>query len=105
MKSISLKTLVLLLLVTCFGKMNAQSDLLAINTVNTISVPAEIASIYGSAEKIKVSDFTQNPLNNNTLVRVKCASSVTMQVKVFNLNGDMAKEEIHILNGGTNDVA
>jgi hypothetical protein len=104
MKSIILKTLSLIVLVTCFGKMNAQSDLLALNAVNTISVPAEVAALYGNEEKIKVSDFTQNPISNSTLVRVKCATAVTMQVKVFNLNGDMAKEETHTLNGGTSDV-
>lgn len=104
MKTNIMKILCVIALVACFGKMNAQSDLLAINTVNKVTVPAEISAMYASEEKIKVSDFIQNPANNASLVRVKCNVPVTMQVKIFTMDGDMAKEETHTLNSGVNDL-
>lgn len=103
MKTNIMKILCVIALVACFGKMNAQSDLLAINTVSKVSVPADITAMI-SEEKIKVSDFIQNPANNASLVRVNCNVPVTMQVKVFTMDGDMAKEETHTLNSGMNDL-
>ena len=103
MKTNILKALSLILLITCFGKVNAQSDLLAMNTVSSIS---NMSDFINRDEKVTVSNFKKiiATEDNSSVVTVKCQAPVTMQVRVFNLNGDLAKEESHKLNNGLNDL-
>lgn len=103
MKTNILKALSLMLLITCFGKMNAQSDLLAVNTVSSVNTATDL---YKSEDKVVISDFKRIAGNevNVPVVTVKAESSVTMQVRIFTLNGDLAKEESHAVENGVNDV-
>ena len=94
-------TLFLILLVASFGTINAQSDLLADNTVYA---PSNIAALYKSDEKITISEFMPNQTNNSSLVSVKCATPVTVQVKVFKMDGNMAKQESHSLDKGVSEL-
>jgi hypothetical protein len=52
MKQNPLKTLCLILFIIWFGSMQAQNDLLSINTA-----PANIAGAYAADEKLVISDF------------------------------------------------
>jgi hypothetical protein len=105
MKSNILKSLSLLLLLVCFGKMNAQSDLLAFNAVTTETAPSEMIAKFVAEEKIKISDFYPNPSSSNTIVSIKCLSPIAMKVKFFTMNGDLAKEETHSLDKGDNQIS
>ncbi len=98
-----IKALLMILLIACASKMKAQSDLLAMNTI-TSSIPSEVIARYNAEEKIRISDFTPNPANNNTIVNVNCVNPTPMKVKFFTLNGDMAKEESYNLERGTNEL-
>jgi hypothetical protein len=95
-------TLFLIVLIASFGTINAQSDLLA---VNTVPAPTNIAAVYTAQEKIKISEFMPDASanTNSSMVSVKCLVPVTMKVKVFNMNGEMAKEESRSLNVGLNE--
>ena len=104
MKSNSLKILSLLILVTLFGKMNAQSGLLAVNSINNVQAPNQEAALYNEQEKIRIGDITEDPANSKSLVRINSLLQLTMQVKVFDMNGDLAKIETHNLNNGINDL-
>jgi methionine-rich copper-binding protein CopC len=88
------------MLVAFSGKIKAQSDLLADNAPY---VPANIASLYKSDDKITISELMASQ-HNNTQVSVKCAVPLTVQVKVFNMDGNMAKQESHTLNKGVNEL-
>lgn len=93
----------MLLLIAVSATTKAQSDLLAINTV-TSSIPSEVIARYNAEEKIRISDFTPNPANSNTIVNVNCVNPTPMKVKFFTLNGDMAKEESYNLEKGMNEL-
>ncbi len=95
------KTLFLIVLIASFGTINAQSDLLADNTV---TVPSNIAALYKSDNKVTISEFMPNQTENSSLVSVKCSDPITMQVKVFNMDGNLAKQESHALNTGVNEL-
>ena len=103
MKTNILKALSLTLLITCFGKMNAQSDLFAMNTVSTATA---VADLYKSNDKVVISDFKKmnGTEMNAPVISVKSEDNVTMQVRVFTLSGELAKEEAHTLANGVNDV-
>ena len=103
MKTNIIKTLSLIILIACFGKINAQSDLLA---VNTSAVPADVASMFKSDDKVIISDFKKltEAETNAPVVTVKSEGSLTMQVRIFTLTGELAKEEVHGLEGGLNDL-
>ena len=96
--------LLLILLFTSIGKINAQSDLL---TDNTVPVSSNIDSIYANDEKISIIEFMPTEMANITssLVSVKCLVPITMKVNVFNMNGQMAKDEIRNLAVGINQFS
>ena len=102
MKASIVKTVALIAFVACFAKANAQSDLLALNTVPT----SNAADFLSSDEKVAIGNFKRivNTEANSPVVTVKCENAVTMKVRVFTLNGDLAKEETHTLGNGTNDL-
>jgi len=93
-----------MILLVSVGKMKAQSDLLAINTV---PVPSSVAAVYATDEKIRISEFMPNETtnSNSSFVSVKCMVPVVLKVKVFNMNGQMAKEETHNLGTGVNEFS
>ncbi|MDB5227209.1 MAG: hypothetical protein JWN78_1402 [Bacteroidota bacterium] len=97
-----IKIMLMILLIACASKMKAQSDLLAMNV--TSSIPSEVIARYNAEEKLRISDFTPNPANNNSIVNVNCVHPTSMQVKFFTLNGDMAKEESYNLEKGMNEL-
>ena len=99
MNTHSIKTLILFLMITCFTKIYAQSDLLAVNTI-----PSEVIAKYNAEEKIRISDFAPNPANNNSIVNVSCLNPTAMKVKFFTQEGNMAKEESYILQKGMNEL-
>ena len=90
----------LLLLAYCTA-VNAQSDLLS---ANTESVPANIAAMYKSDDKITIGDFIPNQTFGNSTISVKCAVPVNVQVKFFKMDGNMAKQESHSLDKGLNEL-
>ena len=98
------KILLLFVLVASIGNINAQNDLLAINTE---PVPYSVAAVFAAQEKIKISEFMPNVSTNSsrTLVSVKCLIPLTMKVKVFNLKGEMAIEESRELATGLNEFS
>lgn len=95
------KILFLIVLIASFRTMNAQSDLLADNTVYA---PSNIAALYKSDDKITISEFMPNQTENSSLVNVKCAAPITVQVKIFKMDGNMAKQESHNLAKGVNEL-
>jgi hypothetical protein len=103
MKTNILKTLSLILVMTCFGKANAHSDLFAMNTAPTA---VNVAVLYKSDDKVVISDFKRISAadSNAPVVTVKAENSISMQVRIFTLNGDLAKEETHAVENGVNDV-
>lgn len=102
MRTNILKTLSLMLLIACFGKMNAQSDLLAANTVTSDPLTSEIIAKYIAEEKVKIGDFMPNPAVNGSQVNIRCSNPVAMKVKFFTMNGELAKEEVFNLEKGEN---
>ncbi len=98
------KILLLFVLVASIGNINAQNDLLAINTE---PVPYSVAAVFAAQEKIKISEFMPNVSTNSSspLVSVKCLIPLTMKVKVFNLKGEMAIEESRELATGLNEFS
>ena len=104
MRANILRTLIFLLLGSYFGRMNAQSDLLAVNSVTKESVPNEIIAKYNAEEKVKISDFMPNPANSNSMVSVNCINPVTIKVRFFTMNGDLAKEESHNMDKGVSTL-
>jgi hypothetical protein len=101
MKTNILNTLALIVLTTCFAKTYAQSDLFAMNTIAT---PASVAALYQSNEKVAISDFTLAAQVNTPQIAVKSTDNVSMQVRIFSLSGELAKEETHDLASGVNNV-
>ena len=98
------KILFLIVLVATIGNINAQSDLLAINSE---PVPTSIAAVYATQEKIRISEFMPavSANMNSSSVSVKCLTPVTMKVRVFNMNGEMANEETRELATGLNEFS
>lgn len=103
MKTNILKALSLTLLIATFGTMNAQSDLFAMNTAPS---SATVADLFRSDDKVVISDFKRvaGTEMNTPVVSVKAEANVTMQVRIFTLNGELAKEEAHALENGVNDL-
>lgn len=101
MKASILKTLSLLLFISCFGKANAQSDLFAMNTVPS---SATVAELFNSDDKVVIGDFKRTAGTDAPVVIVKADASITMQVRIFTLSGELAKEEAHTLENGVSDV-
>ena len=89
------------MLIASFRTMNAQSDLLADNTVYA---PSNVAALYKSDDKITISEFMPTQAANNSLVTVKCANPITVQVKIFRMDGNMAKQESRELDKGVNEL-
>lgn len=104
MKPVIFKSLALIVLISTITKLNAQNGLLAINTVNTVQSPNKEAALFNDEEKIRISDITEDPANKSSLVRINSVMQLTMQVKVFDMNGDLAKIETHTVNSGVTDV-
>jgi len=94
------KTLFSILLVASFGTIKAQSDLLADNTAYA---PSNIVALYHNDEKITFSELMPKQ-ENTSLVTVKCANSTKVQVKYFNMDGNMAKQELRTLDKGVNEL-
>ena len=96
------KTLFSILLVASFGTLKAQSDLLADNTAYA---PSNIVALYHNDEKITFSELMPKQEQENTSqVTVKCASATKVQVKYFNIDGNMAKQELRTLDKGVNEL-
>lgn len=94
------KTLFSILLVASFGTIKAQSDLLADNTAYA---PSNIVALYHNDEKITFSELMPKQ-ENTSLVTVKCANATKVQVKYFNMDGNMAKQESRTLDKGVNEL-
>lgn len=102
MKQLFNKTLFSIAFIACIGTTYAQSDLLADNTVYA---PSNIAALYKSDSKITISELMPNQTNGSaSTVSIKCAVPTTVQVKVFNMDGNMAKQESHTLDSGVNEL-
>ena len=95
------KILFSMLFVALFSTANAQSDLFADNAV---SAPTNIAALYKSNDKITISEFMPNQANNSSLVSVKCTDPLNVQVKVFNMDGNLAKQQSYTLEKGVNEL-
>lgn len=95
------KILLLLLLLASGTSIYAQSDLLLSNTV---AAPDNVLTMFKSEDKISFSDFMPNQTYANTSVSVKCAVPVNIQVKFFNLDGNMAKLQNYSLDKGLNEL-
>lgn len=104
MKTSISKILFALLLTAGFGKSFSQSDLLAVNTVNT---PSSVSNLIKSDDKVVISDFKRIVESgaNTPSVTVRCETPVTMKIRIFTLNGELAKEEAHALDNGLNDLS
>ncbi len=99
------KTIFFIALFAIVGKMNAQSDLLADNTLYNNS-PNSVASLYKTTEdKIVISEFLPNLVDNTSMVSIKCTLPLTVSVKIFNMDGNMAKQEVHNLEKGVNEFS
>jgi hypothetical protein len=103
MKTNILKALSLILFIFVISTANAQSDLFAMNTVPTANA---VADLYKSNDKVVISDFKRlaGTEMNTPVITVKSEDNVTMQVRIFTLNGELAKEEAHAIENGVNDV-
>lgn len=105
MRALNLKSLFLLIALTAAaGKINAQNGLYAVNTMNNVNTPNQVATQFNEEEKVRIGDLNQDPSQKTSLVRVNSLMQLTMQVKVFDMNGDLAKIETHNLNSGVNDL-
>src|SRR3954462_7461740 len=99
MKRNILQTLAISLMVICFGKANAQNDMLATLTPNNISTRF-------TEENVKVSDLIldQTSATASAMVNVNSINPISMKVRIFMINGDLVKEELYNLNSGSNEL-
>lgn len=91
----------LLLLLLMSGITYAQSELVAENASFT---PSNAAALFKSDDKITISEFVQDLTNANPTVNVKCQIPLAVQVKVFNMDGNMAKLETYQLEKGLTEL-
>lgn len=103
MKTNLLKILAVTMLFACCGKIKAQSDLLA---VNSSPLPISVASMFKSEDKITVSEFLTKPTGeSSSQVSIKCTVPQKLQVKIFNMDGNMEKQEMHDLENGVSELS
>ncbi|MCB0507323.1 MAG: T9SS type A sorting domain-containing protein [Bacteroidetes bacterium] len=100
MKQFLLKSLLLCAVtVAYFGTASAQSELFAGNVQFS---PSSISSFAQSPDKITFSELIQD--NDNMQVNVQTQSPTKVQVKYFNMTGNMAKQETYDLVKGSNEL-
>ncbi|MDB5229134.1 MAG: hypothetical protein JWN78_3327 [Bacteroidota bacterium] len=102
MKRNILQTVAIILMVICYGKANAQSDLLA---SLYSSVPNNISTRF-TEENVKVSDLILDPTSAiaSAMVNVNSINPITMKIRIFMNNGNLVKEESFSLNSGSNEL-
>lgn len=107
MKTIStpLKTLAIILMVSFFGKLYAQDDLVAVNESNWSQFSNEIAASSAPAEKVRISDFAPNLKLNTAIIRLKSANNIPMRVNFYDCRGELAMEQFLNLNSGSNEFS
>ncbi|HQV78627.1 MAG TPA: T9SS type A sorting domain-containing protein [Chitinophagales bacterium] len=99
MKHLLNKTMLLsIVFIAYVGTTFAQSDLLAEN----VSMSASTFANFQNEDKITFSDLIQQ--KNKTQLTVNTSTPTTIQVKYFNISGNMAKQETASLNKGLNEV-
>ncbi|MDB5226722.1 MAG: hypothetical protein JWN78_915 [Bacteroidota bacterium] len=96
------KILILSMFFLFSGKMKAENDLL---TLNTEVLKRNIPDISRSAEdqKFSIVSFIEHGTNNTSRVKINCADDQLLKIRVFNMNGEMAREESYLLHGGESD--
>lgn len=95
------KLLVSFALLAFCGSVHAQSDLLADNTV---TAPANLSTLYKSNDKITISELMPNLTNETSMVNIKCTVPMNVQIKFFNMDGNMVKQESYTLDKGVNEL-
>jgi len=99
MKHLLNKTMLLsIVFIAYVGTTFSQSDLLAEN----VSMSASTFANFQNEDKITFSDLIQQ--KNKTQLTVNTSTPTTIQVKYFNISGNMAKQETASLNKGLNEV-
>ena len=101
MKQNPLKTLTLLILIVCSGKLKAQNELLSLNTAPAINTKS-----YAADDILVISDFKSmaESRKNMPVVTVRSTNAATMHVRIFTMNGELEKEESRMIDDGMNDV-
>lgn len=90
----------LALTVIC-GNIQAQSDLTADNT--TIA-PSNLAAIFKSNDNVTIGELMASNVADKPLVNIKCNTPTNVQVKFFNMDGNMVKQESYALTIGVNEL-
>ncbi|MDB5227343.1 MAG: hypothetical protein JWN78_1536 [Bacteroidota bacterium] len=87
----------LLLLVTCTGKIKAQSSLLSFNQSNTVLD-------LTASEKLKFGDLMLNASCSNSKVKLNSKVPVNVKVRIFNANGKKMMENIYPVTPGLTEL-
>lgn len=102
MKTTVLKSILFVLLFASFEKIKAQSDFLFAD-VNAPGTSNSLTALNKDAG-ISIGNVIQNNISHTSEVKIKCQSPLSMKVKIFNMNGDLAKEDIRSLDKGVNEL-
>lgn len=101
MRTLPVKTILFVFLIVCFGITKAQDQLI---TDENEFATADLSKMpQDTDQKIRISNFYQNA-DNASAIRIKCPSTVTLKVKFFTMNGDLAKEDMYSLESGNNEL-
>lgn len=104
MKTVALKTIAILGLLLSVHAASAQSDLFADNSE---PVPSAIAAMFKSEDKITISEFLLSPeyKSNETRVNIRCTTPQVVQVKVFNMDGNLTQQSAYQLDKGISELS
>ncbi len=100
MKHLSNLFLLVTLMIVC-SKVQAQSELIADNAV---VAPSNLSSLFKSNEKITISELMSDIASERPIINVRCAVPLNVQVKYFNLDGNLVKKDSYDLEKGVNEL-
>jgi len=79
----------------------AQSELIADNAV---IAPSNLSSLIKSNDKITISELMSDIVTEKPIINVRCAVPLNVQVKYFNLEGNLIKKDSYDLDKGVSEL-
>jgi hypothetical protein len=96
-----INSFLLIALIAVAGKVQAQSELIADNAVIS---PSNLTSLIKSNDKITISELMSDIASEKPIINVRCAVPLNVQVKYFNLDGNLVKKDSYDLDKGVNEL-
>ncbi|HNE49840.1 MAG TPA: T9SS type A sorting domain-containing protein [Chitinophagales bacterium] len=100
MKHLTNLFLLVILMIVC-SSAQAQSELIADNAV---IAPSNLSSLIKSNDKITISELMSDIVTEKPIINVRCAVPLNVQVKYFNLEGNLIKKDSYDLDKGVSEL-